>query len=299
MKNVLLIGANGFLGKTFWNFMKDEKTDFKLYTSSRSGGETDFQLDISDFATFAQLPKEHIHIVVNCAAKLPDSDFLDNSFLNQLFQANILGAQNICKWISTQQSIESIINCSSLSVVAKPWPAQMTEDAMTYPYGKNVLYGGSKLLKELIFRTTGLNFEKRVVNIRLSSLYGMKMIWGGVLCNFIDKAIKSKEIKLTNGNMIFADFLHINDAARVIYNLLTSGYDGILNCGSGHETSLLKLAVEISEAFNDDVLVSNKDLINEKSRASIDLSRLNKIVDTSKFITLREGIDELIQTYKY
>lgn len=298
MHNILLIGANGFLGRELIKAFEEHSQDFKLYKASRSNEDHDYKLDISLRSAFDVIPDGLIHTVINCASKLPGSDYQENEFLNELFQANVLGAQNICNWVSKQEQIEAVINCSTLSVIEKPWPINLNEKSATYPTGRNVHYGGSKLWQELIFNTLGSLHNKKVANLRFSALYGKDMNWGGVLCSFIARAFKSKAIEMTNGNKVFADFLHVKDAAAIILAVLKNKYEGLLNSASCHEISLLELANCINKHFNNTINISNEDKIDFYSRAKISSVKLDELIDRNQFVRIEDGVLELIETYK-
>jgi len=157
---------------------------------------------------------------VNCATILPGGDYLDPEYLKNIYKTNILGTQNICNWIDKQNTIKNIINCSTLVIANKPWTIPLTEEINTYPKGKHVLYCTSKLTQELLFTTFAENKSINLAQIRFSTLYGKNMKWSGVICNFIDQVKNSNCINLTNGTKISADFLYIEDAAKIISMIL-------------------------------------------------------------------------------
>lgn len=289
---VLIFGGNGFLGDAVTSLLHE--MGFEYYTVSRSYSKSSYNLDISNFEEFSKLPNNFFDIVINCATILPGGNYLDNDYLEKIYKTNILGTQNICKWIDGQSSVTKIINCSTLVVVAKPWPLHLTEDEFTYPSGNHVLYCTSKLTQELIFKTFAA--DKRIVlsQIRFSALYGESMAWNGIICNMIDQAKENKKISLKNGSKVTVDFLHINDAAKIILATINSDYNGILNGASGNEVSLLELANIIAKSFNDTIEIINieEENINE-NRALISIDKLKKIIDTSLFINLSNGIQKM------
>lgn len=290
---ILLFGGNGFLGNAITSLLYE--TNFECYTASRSNTKSNYNLDISDFNEFSKLPVNFFDIVINCATILPGGNYLDNNYLEQIYKTNILGTQNICKWIEGQLSISKIINCSTLVVVAKPWPLNLTEEESTYPSGNHVLYSASKLTQELIFKTFASSKKITLSQIRFSALYGETMAWNGIICNFIDQAKKNKKIVLKNGSKITADFLHIEDAAKIILATIENDYDGILNGASGQEVSILKLANSIAESFIETIKIESSDEKNfQENRASISIDKLRKIIDTSLFINLSDGIQKMI-----
>lgn len=290
---VLVIGATGFLGTEICKLLALKKIFFN--TVSRKSSTTDFEIDIADYATFDVLPKNFFNIIINAATTLPGGNFLDNNYLDKIYKTNILGSQNICKWINEQTSIKKIINCSTLVVVNKPWQNSVDENSATYPLGNHVLYCGSKLMQELLFESFCKNRYLLCTHLRFSSLYGQSMNWSGIICNFIDQAKDKRSISLTNGNFVYADFLNVIDAANSVYVAITNDIKGIVNVASGVETSILQLAQMVASNFSEIITIENKDnLENLFDRAVVSTSKLEQYLNVSEFVKLENGIKYLI-----
>lgn len=290
---VLIFGGNGFLGTSLCNLLEKKKVEF--YTVSRSDPKSSYNLDISDINQFAQLPLNFFDAVVNCATILPGGNFLDNEYLEKIFKTNILGTQNICKWINTQDSMKKIINCSTLVVVDKPWPLNLSEENATYPTGNHVLYSSSKLTQELLFNTFAQSKNISLSQIRFSALYGESMSWSGVICNIIDQARKNKKISLKNASKVTADFLHVDDASAIIFSALNNNLEGIINGASAKETSILDLANIIKDCIDENIEIENhEDPDFVENRSQIDVSKLEKIIKTATFMDLKHGVKKMI-----
>ena len=276
---VLLIGGNGLLGKALSRELKLNNIEFS--TASRSE-DNDFKIDISKFSSFDVLPNSVFDVVINCASVLPGGNYLDNDYLNSIHNVNILGTQNICKWIDTQKSIKKIVNCSSLAVVNKPWPIDLNEEATTYPLGSHVLYCSSKLTQELIFETFASNNNIDLSQIRFSALYGEEMIKSGVIWSFINQALGSGIISIENGSKVSSDFLNVSDASKILLEVIKGDIYGIINGASGEETSLIKLAEAIKLNIGESIKITNIDNPSFKTNRSV--------VNISKLKTNRRGI---------
>lgn len=291
---VLVFGGNGFLGNSLNEII--DKKGVEFYSVSRFNHKSNFNLDISDYNQFSKLPIDFFDAVVNCATILPGGNFLDTEYLEKIYKTNILGSQNICKWIEGQKSIKKIVNCSTLVVVDKPWPLNLSENHNTYPTGAHVLYSSSKLVQELLFQTFAQSKKISLSQIRFSALYGAKMNWGGVMCNIIDQARTGKSITLNNASKVTADFLYVDDAAKIILSALKNNEIGIINGASGIETSILELAKIIVNQIDGEIKIENLEDRNfGENRSLIDVSKLNKFIDTESFLTLEEGIRKVIQ----
>lgn len=291
---VLIFGGNGFLGSSLISILKKE--GFECFTVSRSDVGSTFRLDISKFHEFAKLPINFFDLIVNCATVLPGGNYLDNEYLDKIYKTNVLGTQNICKWINEQKSIKKIINCSTLVVVAKPWPLNLSENELTYPTGNHVMYCSSKLTQELIFKTFVSSKDIILSQIRFSALYGETMHWNGLICNLIDQARTSKKINLKNATKVSSDFLHVEDASKIILATIKYDLEGIINGATGIETSILKIAETIAEKFSEVIQIDNVEIDNfQNDRSVVSIEKLKKIIDVEAFINISDGIQKMIE----
>jgi UDP-glucose 4-epimerase len=293
---ILVFGGNGFLGKEIKNLSAGTK--FVIYSASRSN-LSDYKIDISDFNSFKKLPLNYFDIIINCASVLPGGDILDEEYLINIFKSNILGTQNICKWVINQKSIKKIINCSTLAVVNKPWQNNLKESDSTYPKGKHVLYCSSKLMQELIIDTVFTNSNIDFINLRFSSIYGKNMPKTGVIWSLYTQAKHHNCIKITNGTKVSFDFLNVIDAARIILTTISSKQcDQILNAASGKEVTLFKLASLLAKNVPGRVTIINEEQTGAiSSFSNINVYKLDKIINTRTFVPLKTGISEIVKLW--
>jgi UDP-glucose 4-epimerase len=294
--NILVFGGNGFLGLEIEKEMINSNHTF--FSASRNA-VSGYKVDISNFEGFNKLPNDFFDVVINCATILPGGSLLDNDYLNAIYNTNILGTQNICRWVSTQNTIKKIINCSTLVVVNKPWDYNLKEDAATYPKGDHVLYCSSKLMQELIVDTFATKNDIDFVNVRFSAIYGESMPKSGILWALYQQAMTNKCIKIVNGNKVSFDFINVTDAAEVLVTSIDSDKSrGILNAASGIETSLLELATIIRSNCSEEVTIENEDQNDFVSnRSKINVEKLNQIINTDSFISLNEGINQIFKLW--
>lgn len=291
--NILVFGGNGFLGKEIEKQLRN--SDLVFFSASRNAG-SGYIIDISNFDSFTVLPMNFFDIVINCATILPGGNYLDNDYLERIYQTNILGTQNICKWIATQKSIKKIINCSSLAVVNKPWDVDLNEKALTYPKGDHVLYCSSKLMQELIIDTFAAKHNLAFYNVRFSAIYGEDMPKNGIIWTLHQQIVKNNIIKIHNGNIVSFDFINVIDAANILISIIDSNVEnGIINAASGVETTLYELSTILRNATAKSVVIENVDHENvHPNRAVINISKLQPFINTEEFISLEKGINQIL-----
>ncbi len=288
---ILIVGSSGFLGKSLRKYLSYEK--FEIYTLSRNG-ESDFNFDISEFESFNVLPLNFFEVIINCATILPGLHYLNSQYLDSIYNTNIKGTQNICKWINGQRSITQILNCSSLSIYKRPLFGNSKEDSYIYPTGNHVLYSSSKLMQELIFETFAKEKEINLCQFRFSALYGKGMAQNGILYNLINQAKHLDEICIHNGDNVSFDFLNVKNASEIIISAIKNNYNGILNAASGKEIYLMELAKIILSKIDKSKQIVNTNIIGYSDRMNINIDKLQEIVDSSYFIEITTGLDELI-----
>ena len=290
---ILVFGANGFLGTALLPLLKNN--GFEVCSVSRSSEHSNYHVDISRFDDFSKLPFDYFDTVINCATTLPGGDYLANDYLDKIYKTNILGTQNICKWIEKQSSITQIINCSTLVVVGKPWPINLLETDEIYPGGNHVLYSSSKLTQELIFNTFAKAKKIKVAHLRFSALYSENMAKSGLIWNLIDQAKSKGVLTLKNADKVSADFLHVTDAARIIVAAINFEIAGIINAASGVEISVMKLAEIIASNFEKGIKIENTDEENFiEDRAVINVDKLMKIIDLNTFEKFEKVISKMV-----
>jgi UDP-glucose 4-epimerase len=294
--NVLVFGGNGFLGMELEEEFKNNNYNF--FSASRNT-HSGYKLDISNFEEFANLPLDFFDVVINCASILPGESMLDNDYLNKVYSTNILGTQNICKWIASQKSIKRIINCSTLVVVNKPWDYYLTEEATTYPTGEHVIYCSSKLMQELIVDTFAKKYNIDFLNVRFSSIYGKEMPKNGIIWTLYQQCINNNFIKITNGNKVSFDFINVKDAARILVAAIeVENTNRILNAASGVETSLLELASIVKKNISESIEIENKDHDDFTFNLSkINVTKLNQMINSGSFLSLDEGIKQVFKVW--
>jgi len=277
MNKVLILGANGFLGRHLCEYFISE--GYEIKTLSRKGDNIDYKIDIGEQAAWKQIDFEP-EIIINCIATLPGGNAADEAYVKALFNTNCLGTHNLCKWIEQTGSVRYVLNVSSLSVVSRPWPLPLKEDSATYPSGQHALYSLSKLNQEIILNNYPFSHRVKIAHARLSALFGENMAWNGVMCSIIDKALEQEAINLTNGTNVSFDFIYVKDVCEHFITFVKNESEGVINTASGEEVFLFDLAKMIlnitSRNFDD---LSNIDTIQEYNRSVVDIRKL-KCIDT-------------------
>ncbi len=291
--NVLIIGHTGFLGNNLYQFLSSR--GYTVTGASRTKKfDSDIFLDVTDAQTFENI-KSVPDIIINCAACLPATTLFGEVFSKKCFEVNAIGALNVGNY-AVKNGVQRLIHCSTLSVIAKPWPVNLSESTDTIPIGNQAVYGASKLSGEWLLQSICKSTTALTI-LRFSALYGPTMPWMGVICNFIDQVKRSNSIELSNGGSVYADFLFISDAVDCIERIISSKQSSIFNIASGEETSLLSLAQVVKNVVNEQATINNTFTTDAPmSRAKIDIQKFLSVSPDKKFVGLQKGIQLLYQS---
>jgi len=116
----------------------------------------------------------------------------------------------------------------------------------------------------------------------------------------IGSLLKGETAQCTHGNQI-RDFLHVRDVADAFVTLLDSEVTGIVNIGSGEPVSIKELVIQIAKHLGkeDDIqLGALPARENEPPFIVADTSRLKKEVRWCQKYSLEEGIRDTISWWK-
>jgi nucleoside-diphosphate-sugar epimerase len=281
-RQVVVAGAGGFLGRA-------------VVRALRARGHQAIELtradaDIADPAALARLPFRG-DVLVNAAARTPSPGRDD---LSEYLAANTVGANELTAW-AIAGGVRRVVHCSTLSVVARPWPVPLDETAPTYPVGGAARYAVSKLAGEVLVATQCRAAGIPYVILRESALYGPGMAWHGLIPRFIDLALGDGRPRVDAGGRTTVDLLHVDDAARAVAAAAAeSDITGIVNVAAGEEVSLSRLAELTLTAAGR--AASEYDVVADgaPARAAIAVARMRRELGQPPPIALADGLRTVI-----
>lgn len=265
MKNILLTGSGGFIGKHLKEYFKE----YNLFTP-RS-----FQLNLLDKVETAQYLKENnIEFIIHCASCgvriTPDAT------LEEVAKPNIQMFNNLAK------SDLPMITIGSGAEYDKSRPLVNIKEE---DFGKSIPkdpYGYSKYLisKEI---------EKRdnILNLRLFGIYGLWEDPSRVTSCIVNAKIKNKPVVL-NQNVRF-HFIWIDDFCKIVKHFVKyPTKEKFLNVAPNESIEIIELA-KIADV---ETIIKNEGLNKEYTA---DNSRLLSQIGEFQFSDYRIGMNNLYQ----
>jgi len=277
---IVVAGAGGFLGRAAAADLRRRGHEVVALTRADA--------DLADAAAVERLELA-ADVLVNAAARTPRPGADD---LAAYLAGNVVAAVALTRR-ALAGGVRRVVHCSTLAVVARPWPVPLDERAPAYPVGAAAEYAVSKLAGEVLVTTACAATGAACTILRLSALYGPGMAWHGLVPRFIDLAGSGGRLRVDAGGATTVDLLHVDDAARAVAAAVERPVTGIVNVAAGAEASLsavatfaLAAAGRAGDTF--DVVATGT-----PARALVAIDRMRDELGVVPQISLADGLAEL------
>lgn len=246
-KRILVTGIKGFLGSNLIEILGD-------YEIFGLGTKDEFFNGIHVFSSEKlQLLDLNIDVVIICHAAVASGNTVISN--DVLYEINV----SLIEKIVAKFSNAYILYVSTTSVYDINANI-LTEGSNIYPQSN---YALSKFWAERIV----LDHKKSSV-LRISSLFGIKMKENTLIPNYVNQALKDKEIVVWGNGARLQNYIHVDDVAYYIYLMIKTQdtlFGQVILGVSQREYSNLEIATIISKLTNAKIKFVNQD--NSKSVA--------------------------------
>lgn len=224
--NILITGSSGFLGKAIVNaFQSFEK---ELSSIGRAKGNS-IRADLSKEIPY--LDKEY-NYVIHCAGKAHSNPKTEKE-IQDFFDINLTGTQNLCKALKNQAPLRGFVFISTVAVYGKESGSGFDENT---PLLATDPYGLSKIQAESYLLTWCKQHQIPLVILRLPLVIGENAPGNyGAMVKAIQKGYY---FRIGNGDTKRSMVLAIDVAEFIIKNL---GKEGIYNLTDGYDPSFKEL----------------------------------------------------------
>ena len=259
---ILLTGAAGFIGSNFVRMVATGELegisgvmalDKLTYAGVKENlkpaeifpGYQFTQGDICNPVQVHQLISE-VDAVVNFAAE----SHVDRSISGaaDFVQTNIVGVQVLLDAIKASRRQIRFLQVSTDEVYGTIEKGSWNEE---WPLSPNSPYSASKASGELLARSYNKTHDMDVVITRCSNNYGTHHFPEKLIPLFITNLIEGKKVPLYGTGENVRDWLHVEDAARLLLTAAShaSGSCPIVNGGSGQGTSVREILSMVFQEF--------------------------------------------------
>jgi UDP-glucose 4-epimerase len=165
--------------------------------------------------------------------------------------------------------------------------------AEEHPFTPMTPYGMSK---SAALRYVGWFVRHRAVaatSLVLGNVYGPRQ-HGGVIPEFLDAALSSRPATIRGDGRQTRDFVHVHDATEAIVRACARPAAGIVNIGTGAETSVVELHELVTEVTGARAIVRHVDRdADEVRRMQLAIDRARSRLAWQPRITLADGVRTL------
>lgn len=218
---------------------------------------------------------------------------------------NIHGTASLMESLKQNAPEAVTVYTSTRGVYGSVDKLPVSEDAPTNPKG---LYEISNLTAEKIINFYGEIHKLKVVNLRLSNIYGeraqMKHSKFGVVNWFVRLAIEDGTIKVFGDGKILRDFLYVDDCVDAILKagISEKAYGSTLNVGNDRYCSFLELVTTIIDVAGSGkweyAPFTKERAAQEPGDFYPDITRIKNTVMWQPVTSLPDGVAKTIEYYR-
>lgn len=228
---ILIVGGTSSLAQA----LKPVLSKFsEVITAGRTG--CDVHLDLGDTVEKMELPN-NIDVVINTAAHFGGTDY-EHLYLAE--SVNVLGALKLCQ-ACTKAKVRHMVHISSTSAYL---------GATSNYFG---IYALSKRHSDEVVQLCCSSFNLSYTILRPSQLYGNEDSFRKhrpFLYVAIDKAEINENISIFGTNDALRNYIHIDDFAEIISQVLRKRITGLYSCTNQIDVSLSDVAHAVIDAFH-------------------------------------------------
>lgn len=257
-KSVLIIGANGFFGRSIINFIfhNNKKKQFnKFFLLSRNVHEIQI-----DKKLYKNIEIKKIKADISKLKKIPFADYVIYCAINHNYGEDYKAVCNYYK-LAKRYHFKSRILYTSSGAVYGQQPKiikrikenyLLRNKCLNFYNNKKNIYSKTKLKNEEIFKKLG-KIGIKVSIARCFAFVGKHLPRGSnfVVGNFIKNILNEEKIEVKSIHNVIRSYMHENDLVFWLMKILKNANTkcSIYNVGSDKEINIRKLAFYLSKKY--------------------------------------------------
>ncbi|MBE8233259.1 MAG: NAD(P)-dependent oxidoreductase [Endozoicomonadaceae bacterium] len=278
IKNILVTGASGFIGKNLCDFLSEQSYIVKRLTSSDG--------DITEKSTLSSI--KDVDFVFHLAGKtyVPDSWNKPTEF----HRVNILGTSNVLEFCRIN-NIPLIYVSAYIYGIPEQLP--VSENALIRPSNP---YALSKYFAEELCKFYSKNFDSEITIVRPFNIYGPGQKSDFLIPTVVRQAVKGNSIEIKDIKPK-RDYLYIDDLVLALLKAMNNMNGlNIYNLGSGYSLSIKEIINVLEQALgkNLEVKCNNQTRGNEIMDVVADINKATRELDWEPIHTFEIGIENMI-----
>jgi nucleoside-diphosphate-sugar epimerase len=284
MKNILVTGASGFIGKELVKNLLKKR--FKVIEFNSSAG------DISELNLIERYKNEKIDHIFHLSAKtfVPDSWENPTSF----YKTSVMGTNNVLELCRDKKASLTFV---SAYLYGEPEKLPISEDDNVK---SNNPYAHSKYLAEELCRFYAEYYNVNITIARPFNIYGKNQKEIFLIPHIIKQVLNNDVINVKDLHPK-RDYIYLDDLVLgLVKTIDNKKHFSIYNFGSGVEISVQEIIDIIQKIANTQkVIISEKnERKNEIMNIVADISKAKKELDWTPKYNFKDGIKEILKDFK-
>lgn len=279
---VVLLGANGFIGKNLTELLEKNNIPTQGFTSS--------DIDLIDASSKESLKKNlnKDDTVVFLSALTPDRGRDVNTLMK-----NLKMAQNVAEYLEEGNEVGHLIYMSSDAVFEND--SNINEESKAVAVD---LYGCMHIAREVILNTACQKQNIPLAVLRPCPVYGFGDTHNSYGPNrYIRTALSDKKIQFFGAGEEMRDHIAVEDLCSLVQNVIQRKSTGILNLATGKSVSFMDVAKMIKNVLPETELVETERK-NEITHRHYDNREIMKAFPNFKFSDMANRLESMITRQK-
>lgn len=281
MENILVTGANGFIGSALVKKLELNGNNVSQFTSNQG--------DVSEYDFIDNYTNHQIDHIFHLAAKT----FVPNSWKSpkEFYKVSLMGTENILEFCRTQNIPLTFI---SSYLYGNPATLPISENS---PIKPNNPYAHSKYLAEQLCEFYSEYYDVKVTIVRPFNIYGKKQSDIFLIPHIINQILNHNEIKVQNLEPK-RDYLYLEDLIEGLIKTIDAKKKfSIYNFGSGYSLSVQEIidTIQAVANTNKNILSEQNERKNEIMDVIADISKVKSDLDWSPTTAFKDGIKKILE----
>ena len=223
---VVILGHSGFIGRQITECFNSLSPETEIIGASRP------EIDLCDRESIKKLIRHltpDTTVIMLAAIKKQLGDNL------HIYQQNMSMVENICE-IVQQRQLRQFVYFSSAAVYGEDIHNNQISEST--PVNPRSFYGISKFNSERLLSKVIQSESIPLTILRPPLIYGSGDTSKGYGPSyFLENLLDDKEIIIWGDGSELREFLYVKDIARIVYDIVQSRFNGVLNPASGNSHS--------------------------------------------------------------
>jgi UDP-glucose 4-epimerase len=295
-KRILVTGGAGFIGSHLADAFLQQGHEVAVVDNLSTGRREHvpaaaqfYPFDIKSPETFDLICRWQPQVLVHHAAQMSVRVSVEAPLLDA--QENILGSLNLFQAAAQGKAEKIIFASTGGAMYGDQAPVPAREDDQAQP---ECPYGVAKLAVEHYLHFYQREYGIIPVSLRYANVFGPRQNGlgeAGVVAIFIEKFLAGEQPVINGDGLQTRDFVYVGDI--VAANLLVLDYpqEGIFNLGTGRETDILTIYLELQEILGSSLgPVHGPAKPGEQRRSALDSTRAQQLLGWEPRVGLVEGL---------